>query len=39
MVTDVNQNYYNNHLEIYANTGSLYHTPETNIMLYVNDTQ
>ena len=38
MVTDVNQNYYDNYLEIYTNAGSFYHTPETNIVLYVNDT-
>lgn len=38
MVTDGNENYWDDHFTIYTNTESLYCTLETNEMLYVNNT-
>ena len=36
-VTDGNKTYGADHFTIYTNTESLYCTPETNTMFYVND--
>ena len=38
MVTDVKQTYCGDHSVVYTNTESLGHTPEKNIMLYMNYT-
>lgn len=37
-MTEVNQTYCGDHFSIYINAESSYCTPETNIILYVNDT-
>ena len=38
MMMNISQTYHSDHFVIYTNIKSLYSTPETNIMLYVNYT-
>lgn len=38
MMVNVNYTYFGDHFAMYTNIESLYHAPETNIVLYVNYT-